>query len=206
MNNLENDVRKLSDEELLQAFLPTDSVQNLVKEYNNIYDVVLNTSMYQYCSTAKIGIARAKKIIYLRELIQRFQEKKQQDMNVIHTPEDVNSYFRFLAYKKQEEFWVLLLDVKNQIIKSQMITKGIVNASLVGMKEVFNLAIQNMASSIVCVHCHPSGWTIPSEEDKNITKRLVKAGKILDIDVIDHVIIAKYGYCSIKEKFSSLFI
>ena len=86
-----------------------------------------------------------------------------------------------------------ILNTKNQIIRSQCITIGTLNSSLVHPREIFNFAIKNMASSIIVAHNHPSGEPTPSMEDINATKRLIKVGKILDIPILDHIIIGKHG-------------
>ena len=99
---------------------------------------------------------------------------------------------------------VLLLNTKNRIIKRQQITVGTVNASLVTPREVFHAAVQNLASSIIVVHNHPSGIASPSDDDKRVTEKLLNTGKILDIPILDHIIIAKHGSCSMKEAMTSL--
>ncbi|WP_196603177.1 JAB domain-containing protein [Pectinatus haikarae] len=109
-------------------------------------------------------------------------------------------YFKFLEDKQQEEFWVLLLNTKNNIIKGKCITIGTLDASLVGPREVFHVAVWNMAAAIIIAHNHPSGDSAPSEEDKAVTKRLTVVGKIIGIPLLDHIIIGKYGSLSIKQR------
>ena len=103
-----------------------------------------------------------------------------------------------MQYLKQEQFRVVLLDVKHKIISNQIITQGTVSGTLVGAREVFNPAIKHMASKILLVHNHPSGDPTPSREDIEITKQLVKAGDIIGIPVLDHIIIGKDEYTSLK--------
>ena len=86
------------------------------------------------------------------------------------------------------------------MIASQQCFIGTVNAALVSAREIFHAAIQNMATNIILVHCHPSGDPSPSWEDRQTTASLVKSGKLLHILILDHVIIGKNTYCSMKEK------
>ncbi|MEN6565526.1 MAG: JAB domain-containing protein [Veillonellales bacterium] len=99
----------------------------------------------------------------------------------------------------KEKFRALLLDTKNKILAQKCVFIGTVNSSLVSAREVFDVAVQNMATHIILLHNHPSGEPSPSQEDKEVTKRLVRAGKILNIPVIEHIIIGKNGYFSFKE-------
>ena len=109
----------------------------------------------------------------------------------------------------------MILNTRNKIIRIENISVGTLNASLVHPREVFNKAITHAASSVVIAHNHPSGDPEPSEEDLKITRRLIEAGRILGIEVLDHIIIGKHtvksaitehskpekeGYCSLKEK------
>ena len=112
----------------------------------------------------------------------------------ITSPQDIVNYLRPQLYgKHREHFMVILLDTKNQIIKSEVVSIGTLNASLVHPREVFNEAIRVCANSLILSHNHPSGIANPSPEDQQITKRLVEAGKILGISVLDHVIITDYN-------------
>ena len=141
-----------------------------------------------------------KQIQCIRELMKRIEEERRQEIQVIRGPEDVLGYFRFLEDRKQEEFWILLLNAKNKIIKSQRITIGTLMASLVAPREAYYPAIQFMAAGIIAIHNHPSGDSTASEEDLVVTERLIKSGKILDIPLIDHVIVGDGSYYSFKEE------
>jgi len=101
---------------------------------------------------------------------------------------------------KQEHFICLYLDTKNKIIKEENVFKGTLNSSLVHPREVFRTAIKESANSIILVHNHPSGDVSPSVEDERITLEFQKAGEILGIKVLDHIIIGKDGYYSWKEE------
>ena len=116
----------------------------------------------------------------------------------INTSKDVYRYYvDHLQDKKKEHFYALLLDSKNRIISEELISIGTLNASLIHPREVFNSAIKASANSIVLIHNHPSGDCEPSNEDKEVTRKLNDASNIIGIKVIDHVIIGKNNFKSV---------
>ena len=117
----------------------------------------------------------------------------------IRRPEDVYNEVRHLATRNQEHLIVIALNGAHEVIYAETVTIGLINLTVVHPREVFSNAIMNRASAIVVCHNHPSGMLEASEEDIAITQRLVKAGKILGIRVLDHVIISEEGYMSCKE-------
>lgn len=133
------------------------------------------------------------------ELMFRLHTTKKPE--VMHGPEDVYkysaSYFRGLS---KEHFCIMLLNIKNGIIGMETISIGSLSASVVHPREVFEAACRKHAAAIILLHNHPSGDPSPSREDINVTQRLVKAGKIMDIPVLDHIIIGDNRFVSIKEK------
>lgn len=119
----------------------------------------------------------------------------------IRSPEDAYSYLRAkIAYEKQEVFYVLYLNTKNEVIYEQAVFKGSLNASIVHPRECYRFAVQHAAASIVCAHNHPSGQPTPSREDINVTKRLAECGKLMGIELIDHLVVCQEKYVSLKEK------
>ena len=193
-------INALSEEELLENFLPRDSVKQLLREYRSIYQMILHVPDTEKNVLSGSDRKKFKQIQCIRELMKRIEEERRQEIQVIRGPEDVLGYFRFLEDRKQEEFWILLLNAKNKIIKSQRITVGTLMASLVAPREAYYPAIQFMAAGIIAIHNHPSGDSTASEEDLVVTERLIKSGKILDIPLIDHVIVGRDGGSSIKLK------
>ena len=101
---------------------------------------------------------------------------------------------------KKEHFVIFYLDSRNQEIKREIVSVGSLNANLVHPREVFEPAVRHLAAQIVLAHNHPSGDPEPSEDDLEITKRLVETGEILGIKVVDHIIITKTGFISFKDK------
>lgn len=108
-------------------------------------------------------------------------------------------FARLIVEGKQEEFHIITLDTKNQVIDTHCITVGTLDASLVHPREVFRAAIKDAASSIILVHNHPSGDPTPSREDIAVTQRLTESGKMIGIDVLDHVVLGRSGPISIQE-------
>jgi len=125
------------------------------------------------------------------------------EVPVIKSPTEVYQAAKQLLAlheKPQEHFCILCLNTKNKIVGVHTISIGSLNASIVHPREVFKAAILNNASRIICLHNHPSGDPEPSKEDIEITRRLVEAGEIIGIEVLDHVIIGEQRYLSIKER------
>ena len=108
-------------------------------------------------------------------------------------------FARLIEDAKQEEFHVVTLDTKNKVIDTHQVTVGTLDASLVHPREVFRVAIKDAASSVILVHNHPSGDPTPSREDHQVTDRLTESGKLLGIDVLDHIVLGRNGSVSIRE-------
>ena len=107
---------------------------------------------------------------------------------------------RQLAFQDREIFCIVILDARNQVLGVNTVSIGSVSASIVHPREVFRPVILMGASSIILSHCHPSGDPSPSQDDIELTKRLAKAGEILGIEVLDHIIIADNQFLSLKEQ------
>lgn len=154
-----------------------------------------------------IGLAKATELKacfclaekYYEELIET--ERKKLSEVIIDSPKVAISIIRkFIKDYSKERFFVLCLDTKNRVIDFEVVSTGILNASLVHPRETFSTAIKMNAAKICVFHNHPSGDPQPSEEDIKITKILSEAGKILDIPLIDHIIVTRTGYLSFKEE------
>ena len=115
-------------------------------------------------------------------------------------PSDVATICEPMVRYRQEVFRALLLNTKNGILKKVTISKGSLNASLVHPRDIFYAAIKANAASIVLVHNHPSGDPEPSREDREFTARIARAGELLGIAILDHVIVGKEGFVSLKER------
>ena len=130
-----------------------------------------------------------------------FQPERPADRPQINSPQDVfNLLGPEMSALAQEQLRVLLLNTRNQVMAQRIVYQGNVNSSIVRPAEVFRAAIIDSAPSIIISHNHPSGDPTPSPEDVSITRELVQGGKLLGIDVLDHIVIAGSKFVSLKEK------
>ena len=125
---------------------------------------------------------------------------KERTNELLNTPKLVHNICKDLENLSQETFQVLTLNVKNKLIERHTVSIGTATEAIIHSREVFRDAILDNAIAIILVHNHPSGDTTPSSVDTKITERMIKAGEILGIKVIDHVIIGKDCFCSFREK------
>ena len=143
-----------------------------------------------------IGLARACSIKAALELGRRLSYEEEP----IISPKHVADIVVDISKSKKENFVVLYLDVRNQLIDREVISTGTLNANLVHPREVFQPAIVKCGASIILTHNHPSGDTTPSDADIILTKRLIRAGEIMGIEVLDHVIVSRRSYLSMKDE------
>ena len=197
----------LSDSELLAILINNctrdKSAITLAREIIETSDGIRNLSNITVEELSKIkgiGLAKACRIISALELGRRVSVASEMQKFKISSPQDIgNVYMEELRYKKKEIFRVVLLNTKNVIIGSKDISEGSLNASIVHPREVFLEAIKKSANKMILMHNHPSGDPTPSSEDINITKRLISAGQIVGIEILDHVIIGDGSFYSFKE-------
>ncbi|WP_311516569.1 DNA repair protein RadC [uncultured Anaerococcus sp.] len=198
----------LNEEELLAVILSTGyknkNVIELSKEIlaSFSYEELLEVEVDELIKIDGIKLAKATKIVASLQLGRRISEKViKKKIKKITSSADVYTYMKNeLTFKKKEHFVAILLDTKNVIIAEETISIGDLSSTIVNPREVFKPAIKKSANSIVLVHNHPSGNPTPSMEDLQITKRLVDAGEILDISVLDHIIIGKDKFYSFKKE------
>ncbi len=144
-----------------------------------------------------IGEARAVAILAALELGRRAAEEIRHDDDRVTTPRDVYRRFELrLRDLKQEEFHVLLLSTQNAVVRDVMVTRGILDASVVHPREVFAPALAEAAAALILVHNHPSGDPTPSPADREVTRQLVEAGRLLGVPVRDHIIVGNGRYAS----------
>jgi DNA repair protein RadC len=147
-----------------------------------------------------MGEAKAARVAAALELGRRLLEEGRGERPRIRAPADVYRWFApRLADLVAEEFHVLALDSQSRVLRDLLVTRGILNSSLVHPREVFRGAIAEAAAGIIVVHNHPSGDPTPSADDRAITRQLVEAGRILDLPVYDHVVIGSGRYVSFAE-------
>jgi len=143
-----------------------------------------------------IGRARACQIVAAIELARRQADKPRP---VVRSVEDVLPYLRDIRRQRQEYFVCLSLNGANEVLESRTVTIGLLDTNQVHPREVFSDPITDRAASVILAHNHPSGTLRPSPEDCALTKRLVRAGELLGIRVLDHIIVTEEGYLSMKQ-------
>ncbi|MFB3884748.1 MAG: DNA repair protein RadC [Thermodesulfobacteriota bacterium] len=199
-------VEALSAQELLALIIgrgiPKKSVMSIAQEllvnFGNIKSISQAT-IEELSQIKGIGLAKAAQIKASFELGRREDLEPELKNFDIKDPEAVVKAIRAsIKDKAKEHFKLILLNPRNKIIGISTVSIGSLNASLVHPREVFRDAITHSAASVVLVHNHPSGDPEPSEDDLSITKRLAEAGRILGIEVLDHIIIGKNGFFSFK--------
>ncbi|MBS3090161.1 DNA repair protein RadC [Candidatus Pacearchaeota archaeon] len=198
-------VENLSDAELLALILEKGTKQENVIEMSNRLINKHGLNKLSDCSLKElqeikgIGFAKACQILALFEINKRnvLSEKPRTFISSAKSVFDLMN--EKLKDEKQEHFIAILLNNRNYFIKEQLLTKGVLDASIIDPREVFKPAIKNSASRIILVHNHPSGNPEPSKEDLEVTKKLFEAGELLGIKVLDHVIIGRDKYWSWKE-------
>lgn len=147
-----------------------------------------------------IGKGKATKIYAALELSKRIAKFQAINQYRINSPQSIADIFmEELRYLKKEVVKMLLLDTKGAIIRDIQLSEGSLNSSIVHPREVFKEAVRHSANTLILVHNHPSGDATPSEQDIHLTKRIIDAGKLMGIELIDHIIIGDGTYSSLKE-------
>jgi len=198
----------ISNQELLAILLVSgtrdETVLQLAKRVLMHFEginLLRDATIEELTAIRGIGMAKGVQLLAAIELGKRMSNFKQEDKYFIRSPEDGANYvMEDMRTLKQEHFVVLFLSTKNQVIHRKTIFIGSLNSSIVHPREVFREAVRRSAASIICIHNHPSRDPTPSKEDIHVTKRLVESGKMMGIEVLDHIIIGNRKYVSLKEK------
>ena len=199
----------LSNTELIAILLRTGiQGENVLAMSNRLLthfkglDGLGRSTFAELCAERGLSEAKTCQLMAALELGRRFISLAPQDRAVINSPQDVANLLQAeMAALEQEHLRVLLLNTKNQVLRTEEVYVGNVNSSIVRPAEVFRPAVRDNAPSIIIVHNHPSGDPMPSPEDVNITRELVAAGKLLSIELLDHLVIGSGGrYVSLNEK------
>jgi len=198
----------LSNTELIGILLSTgtknksavDLARDLLHLAKNDLNQLVKLSLHDLCSIEGIGPAKAIMIISALELGTRRTAQAVIKAQKITSSQDV---YDFLSHKiadlSHEEFYIVLLNRANHIIRSICISKGGLSQTIVDPKLVFNAALQHKASAIILAHNHPSGQLKPSQADTQLTSKLTSAGKLLDIQILDHIIVTQSNHFSFAD-------
>jgi DNA repair protein RadC len=196
---------RLSEAELLAVLLGTgrkgESVLLVAKKLLKAapFEKLPFLTPDEFRKISGIGPAKACELLASIELGKRLFQNKKVTIAQLLSPKDVFDNLKDIRESKKEHFVVFFLDSRNQQIHREIISIGTINASLVHPREVFEPAVKYLAVQVILAHNHPSGELEPSEEDLTVNKRLVEAGKLLGIEVLDHIIVTKDSFSSFKE-------
>ena len=202
----------LTDAELLSIILRTGSKgENSLELAERILALncpgegilgLLHLSLPQLLSVKGIGKVKGVQLMCIGELSRRIWKKKHVERVMrFEEPEQVAAYYREdLRHMEQEQFFLMMFNTRQMLIGERMMSKGTVNASLAGTREIYIEALRYQAVSLILVHNHPSGDPEPSKEDILLTERVRKAGELMGIRLLDHIVIGDSAYVSMKER------
>ncbi len=204
----EKGAASLSTAELLAIILRTgaasesvlDVATRLLARFDGLAGLT-RASFGQLCLEHGLGEAKVAQLKAALELGRRLVSSHPDERAVVKSPEDIANLLQAeMGFLEQEELKVVLLNSKNQVIAIPGVYKGSVNTSLIRISELFREAVRQNCPALVLVHNHPSGDPNPSSEDIEVTEQAVAAGKLLDIEVLDHLIIGQHRYVSLRER------
>ena len=189
---------------ILRTGLPSESVLSLstrlLAEFRGLPGLA-RASFAELRRFRGLGDAKAAELKAALELGRRLLTLPEVDRPAISGPEDVaNLVLADMAFFNQEHFRVMLLNTRNRVLSTEELYVGNVGSAVIRPSEVFREAISANAPSVIVVHNHPSGDPTPSTDDVQVTKTLAEAGKLLDIALLDHVVVAERGWVSLKER------
>lgn len=201
--------QSLTDAELIAILLRTgtkgksvlDMAQEFIKRHTNLA-MAASKTVESFTKDLGIGKDKAATLAAAFEISRRvISQQKWFSNKKITSPSEVAEIFiPLLRDEVKEKFIVVCLNTANKIIKYETISVGNLNSSVVHPREVFKVAIDNNSANIILLHNHPSGNTEPSTEDIKVTKKMIEAGKVLDINVLDHLIVAGNSFKSLVEQ------
>lgn len=195
-------VQGLGLEELLATLLggsiPDETLIILTKEgIKNLSAMTVE----EYTAFPGIGKSRAAILVAAFEIARKLSSTLPEERKKINSPEDAATLvMEEMRHLDREHFCVLLLNTKHQVMARETVSVGTLNTSVVHPRELFKSAIRRSASAIILVHNHPSGDPTPSREDVEVTRRMQEAGKIVGIEILDHIIIGDMKHVSFKAK------
>ncbi len=198
----------LSNAELLGIILRVGTAEEnvvrlaerLLARYGGLAGL-LRAGLSELCAEHGLGLAKAAQLKAALELGRRLASLSPDERVEVRSPADVaNLVLLEMGHLEQEHLRVVLLNTKNQVVGIDEVYKGSVNTSLIRAGELFREAVRQGCPSIIVVHNHPSGDPTPSREDIEVTRQLVEAGRLLDIEVLDHLVIGQQRYVSLKER------
>jgi DNA repair protein RadC len=205
---LQQGAETLSNAELLAILLRTgtngcsaiDLADQMLKRLGGIRSLI-EADLQELINMPGIGPAKAAQLKAAVEIGRRVARLSRETRPQLLTPADAASYMMDrLRFQLKEHFVVLHVDTKNRLIGEETVSIGSLNSSIVHPREIFKTALKKSAAAIICLHNHPSGDPTPSFEDLEVTRRLVESGRILGVEVLDHIVVGENCFVSMKEK------
>jgi len=202
-------IRSLSEAELIAILIGSGNLdesavelsRRILASVNNNLNELGKKTITDLRKFKGIGEVKAITIMAALELGRRRKETEPDEKPKVVTSADAAAIFKpLLSDLSHEEFWVLLLNRNNLIIDKLMISQGGISGTIIDVRIILKMALDNLACSLILCHNHPSGNLMPSEADKEITRKMKEAGKLLDIAVLDHLIIGNNAYFSFTDE------
>ena len=200
--------QSLSNAELIAILLRTgvkgenviEIGQRLLVEFRGLSGLH-RASFDELCSQHGLGAAKVAQLKAAMELGNRLRLESPDERPTVHSPADAAALVQFeMSALEQEELWVIVLDTRNRVLKIEKLYKGSLNQSQVRVGELFKSAIRLNAANLIVVHNHPSGDPTPSPDDVTVTRQIIQAGKLLDLEVLDHIVIGRERFVSLKDR------
>ncbi len=174
--------------------------QRLLRKYGGLSGLA-SANFHELCSEHGMGLAKTAQLKAALEMGKRLMLEEPERKYQVRSADDAASLFRMeMMHLDHEEMHLLILDTKNQVIEKLRSYKGTVNSSVLRAAEIYRPAVIRNCPSVIVCHNHPSGDPTPSPEDIEVTRQLVEAGKVLDIELLDHIIVGNPRYTSLKER------
>ena len=199
----------LSDVELISILLRTgsrdqsavDLARSISQLASNNLNQLAQFSVDELCTIPGVGPTKAITVLAALSLSTRMAHDQRHKKTIITSSKDVYSYLSHkLTHRQQEAFWALFLKQSNEVISDECISLGGISQTAVDPKIIFSKALYKRASALIVCHNHPSGNLTPSTADKRLTEKLIEAGRVLDIKVLDHIIFSPAGYLSMADE------
>ena len=206
---IKNGPEALSHQELLSVVFVTGTTKEdvsemsrrLIRDYGE-KSILAERDPRRLAEEMDLSLVKACQIVAVGELGRRFYDHSESGFTVIRNAKDVYDHLSDMRSLPKEYLKGIFLNSHNRIIRTEVISIGTVDSNIIHAREVFRIAIECNAVAIILAHNHPSGEVTPSSEDVRITEQLVQAGKILGIRVLDHVIITKDAFASVKANYN----
>jgi DNA repair protein RadC len=174
--------------------------QRLLRDYGGLTGI-LRLPFDELCAVHGIGVAKASQLKAALEMGRRLLLAQPEERLQVRSPGDIANLLNLeMAHLEQEQLKLISLNTKNQVLKIQTVYQGTVNSSQLRIAEIFKEAIRANATSVIVAHNHPSGDPTPSPEDIRVTQQLVEAGKLLEIELLDHLVIGHQRWVSMRER------